>query len=219
LQSELENTLNAKRYLPEFMEVLRAIRNSKLRKLKIRDIYDKLSTGANVDNLDYVNNSIEGKPYILVKNVLDEGITCSNLKYIRNDLAKSLTRSVAKEGDIIINRTGDAGIAVVVPSDLDGAIVCGFCFHLRVKKDFNANYIAAFLNSYLGRRQLKRLAIGSILEHITKDELKECEILLPKEDSLLNKIGKHFLTSTEYRVKARKELSEVEELFKTALKH
>jgi type I restriction enzyme M protein len=217
LQSELEGTLNAKRYLPEFMNVLRTIKNSKLRKIKIMDVAERLSTGANVDNLDYVDDATLGKPYILVKNVLDEGISCSNLKYIRFELAKSLIRSTVKEGDIIINRTGDAGIAVVVPSDLAGSIVCGFCFLLRVKKQYNANYIAAFLNSYLGRKQLERLAIGSILEHITKDELKNCQILLPKDDDTIKTIGDHFHSSTEFRVKARKELLEVETIFKRSI--
>lgn len=218
LSKELEETLNARRYLPEFMEVVRVVKSSKLRKITIDQIKERLSTGANVDNLDYVQDPKLGLPYILVKNILDEGITLSNLKFIRKEMAVKLKRSVVRAGDIIINRTGDAGITAIVPEDLSGAIVCGFCFLLRIKKGYDPNYVAAFLNSYYGRKQLKRLAIGSILEHVTKDELKQVLILFPNEDQITKLVAKHFDSSTNFRVMARKDLHEVDSLLETHIK-
>ena len=134
VRDELEESLNAKRYLPDFMEVLRVVRRTRRTKYTIKEIASKLSTGANVDNLDYVSDAADGVPYILVKNVLAEGITFSNLKYISKSAAAASVTSIVRPGDIIINRCGDAGIAVIVPDDYAGAIACGFCFILRVKK-------------------------------------------------------------------------------------
>lgn len=217
LYDELEDTLNAKRYLPDFMEVLRYVENSKLQKLKIRDIYEKLCTGANVDNLDYVDDETEGKPYILVKNILDEGITFSNMKFIRKSLADTIKNARVKEGDIIINRCGDAGISAIVTKDLEGAIACGFCFILRVKKDYDPYYVAAFLNSRLGRKQLKRLAIGSILVHITKEDLQGVQILFPDKKALTDEISGKFKAAADYRLRARASIGDMINLFEKGL--
>jgi len=205
--AELEESLNAKRYLPMFMDVVRRIRRSTMPKKNLGDVALILRTGANVDNLDYVLAD-EGVPYILVKNVLEEGIVFSNLKFLNKSLAVGLGAAIAEENDIVINRCGDAGIAAIVPKDLAGAVICGFCFRMKVRPEYDPNYIAAFLNSTLGSLQLKRLAIGSILEHITKDELKTVEIIFPREDKTVKAIAKRFAQSTVYRELARQEMKE-----------
>jgi type I restriction enzyme M protein len=211
--TELEESLNAKRYLPSFMEILRRVKASSWRKETVGDIYQKLSTGANVDNLDYTIEPKDGIPYVLVKNILDEGITFSNLKYVKKAIAKQFPGAILQEGDIVINRCGDAGIAAIVSKDLAGALLCGFCFLLRVKSAYNPNYVAAFLNSELGRKQLKRLALGSILEHITKEELKTVVVLFPPKPALEKEIAEAFKQATDYRVKARQQMVAVAENF------
>lgn len=218
--SELEESLNAKRYLPTFMDVVRRIRKTKMRKEKIGDIALLLRTGANVDNLDYVLAD-KGVPYILVKNILPEGIVFSNLKFIDKRMAAGLSKSaVVDEGDILINRTGDAGIAAIVPKDLAGAIACGFVFRLKLKPGYDPNYVAAFLNSKPGALQLKRLAIGSILEHITKDDLQTVEVVFPDEASTAEAIAKRFAQSTAYRELARQEMEEAgREIFEALASH
>lgn len=203
--SELEESLNANRYLPMFMDVVRRIRKSKMPKKRLGEVAMVLRTGANVDNLDYVLAD-EGVPYILVKNILQEGIVFSNLKFLSKSLAAGLGPAIVEENDIVINRCGDAGIAAIIPKDLAGAVVCGFCFRLKVRPEYDPNYIAAFLNSKLGSLQLKRLAIGSILEHITKDDLKTVEIVFPAEDTKTEAIAKRFAQSTAYRELARQEM-------------
>ena len=206
---ELEESLNAKRYLPEFMKIMRRIRVAKNPRKTLWEVAGKLRTGANVDNLDYVSSGPDGTAYILVKNVLSEGIIRSNLKFIKRELADSFTGATAAENDIVINRCGDAGVAAIVPEDLNGAIVCGFCFVMRAKPNYDPNYIAAFLNSPLGVAQLKRVAIGSILQHITKDDLKSVTILFPKDAKVLKNIGSRFAKSTEYRRLAAEEIKAV----------
>jgi type I restriction enzyme M protein len=206
---ELEEPLNAKRYLPEFMKILRRIRAAKNPRKLLCEVAGKLRTGANVDNLDYVASGPEGTAYILVKNVLSEGIIRSNLKFIKRDLADSFQAATAAENDIVINRCGDVGVAAIVPKDLRGAIVCGFCFVMRAKPLYDPNYIAAFLNSPLGVAQLKRVAIGSILQHITKDDLKAVTILFPEDDKALKDICGRFAKSTEYRRLAAEEIKAV----------
>jgi type I restriction enzyme S subunit len=209
---EMEDTLIGKRYLPKFMQVMRDIKKSQLKKMQVKDIAQILRTGANVDNLDYVDNPNEGIAYILVKNVLSEGLTCSNLKYIRKSIVNEIKSSLVTEGDIVINRCGDAGLSAIIPKDLGTAAACGFSFILRCKRQFNPYYVAAFLNSEYGKNQLKRIALGSVLEHITKEELRQVWILYP-DKIVETKIANDFKSAEELRTKARKSIEEVEASF------
>ncbi|MBN2443553.1 MAG: N-6 DNA methylase [Spirochaetales bacterium] len=212
---ELEYSLNAKRYLPHFMDNLRFVHNYNGKKLTINHIKSKLSTGANVDNLDYVDKDYPcSRPYILVKNVQDDGLSYSNLKYIRPGCYDSHKNAIVKAGDIIINRCGDAGIAAIVPEDFEGSLVCGFCFILRVKKEYNPEYIVSYLNSAYGRLQLKRLSIGSILEHITKEELSNVLILFPENESTEKNIINLHKNVVKSRIQARKGLNSIYDHFK-----
>ncbi len=210
---EIEENLNVRRYLPEYMHILRRVKASAWPKAPLGSLAQRLSTGANVDNLDYTEDRRHGVPYILVKNIQDEGISFSNLKYVKKAVAAANQRSIVQAGDILINRTGDAGIAAIVPKDLEGALLCGFCFLLRVKTGVDPYYVAAFLNSELGRKQLKRLAIGSVLEHITKADLGAVIVLTPPDKSHAKLVAQAFRQATEFRIKAREQLVEIDTFF------
>lgn len=177
----LENSLIAKRYLPEFMDALKRIKDSPYDKLSLGEIKTKISSGANVSNTDYTDSK-NGIPYILVKSITEEGVNCAELKYIKPEIIAKAKSAVVHTGDILINRTGNAGIATVVPSDLNNAVACGFVFRIEVKKDYDPYYIATFLNTELGSKQTLRLAMGSILEHITKTDLETIQILMLPDD-------------------------------------
>lgn len=202
----LENNLVARSYLPEFIEVLEEIRKSKFEVKTLGQIKQKISTGANVGAKNY-SDSKKGKPYILVKNITDEGINLADLKYIDEVSYKMAKNAIVREEDIVINRCGNAGIAAVVPKDLDGAVACGFVFKVILKKEYDPNYVVAFLNSRLGRMQMNRVALGTVLDHITKSELEKVKIILPPPN-IMKKIGDLMRRSVESRVASRGLLKE-----------
>lgn len=207
----LENSLIAKRYLPEFMEALERVEKSPYSKKTLGEIKDKLCSGANVANTDYTDSK-SGLPYILVNNITVEGINCADLKYVKPNSVKKAKNAIVHAGEIVINRTGNAGIAAVVPDDLDGAVACGFVFRLSIKKSYNSLYVAAFLNSELGSKQTMRLALGSVLEHITKSDLETVRvILLP--NGIQKEIAKKSVEAIKRRVESRKLLREAQNFF------
>lgn len=202
----LENNLVARSYLPEFIELLEEINKSKFIVKTLGEIKQKISTGANVGAKNY-SDSRKGKPYILVKNITDEGINMADLKYIDEESYKMAKTAIVRMEDIIINRCGNAGIAAVVPKDLDGAVACGFVFKVTLKKEYDPYYLVAFLNSRLGRMQMDRVALGTVLDHITKSELEKIKIVLPSPD-ITEKIGNLMRKSLENRVMSRSLLKE-----------
>jgi len=202
----LEDNLAAKRYLPEYIEALEIIERSKHAVGKLGTMKERINTGANIDNADYVPAG-EGTPYILVNNITNEGINFSDLKFIRPDAATA--NSVVSAGDIVINRCGnEAGVAAVVPEDLNGAVLCGFAFRLVLKGKWDPWYVAAFLNSPLGRKQMLRIAAGSVLDHITKADLQKVRVIYLPKDSR-DQIVKKMREAIDLRMESRKRLAEL----------
>lgn len=197
----LENSLIAKRYLPEFMAALRHIQSLPFPKKTIREIRSSLNTGANVPNTAYTTPQ-HGVPYILVKNITDEGINWMEMKHVTRESVAGAANAVVSAHDIVINRTGNAGIAAVVPEDLADAVACGFVFRLVLKDSYDPFYVSAFLNSELGRKQTLRLALGSVLEHITKSELDHVTIVFAPPEQR-EELARSVRRATDMRVEAR----------------
>ncbi len=201
----LEENLIVRRYLPEYIEALETIAKSKDPTESLGIMKSRINTGANVGSSDYVACG-EGTPYILVGSISEEGISFSDLKYIKPGAATK--NAIVRAGDIVINRAGsDAGVAAVVPPDLDGAVVCGFAFRMVVKKEWDSGYVAAFLNSPLGRKQMLRIAAGSVLDHITKADLQKVRVIYISKNR--EQVIKKMREAIELRMESRKRLTEL----------
>lgn len=204
----LEDNLIVRRYLPEYIEALELITHSKEQTESLGMMKSRINTGANVGSSDYISSNV-GLPYILVSNITEEGITFSDLKYVKPDVATKGT--TVHSGDIVINRCGnDAGVAAVVPPDLDGAVLCGFAFRMVLKKEWDAHYVTAFLNSSLGRKQMLRIAAGSVLDHITKADLQKVRIIIHSKNR--DEIIKKMREAIQLRLQSRKRLLDVKRL-------
>lgn len=79
--------------------------------------------------------------------------------------------------------------------------------HYRLKKEYDPYYVVAFLNSRLGRMQMDRVALGTVLDHITKSELEKIRIILPS-NQIIQKISNIMKKSLENRVASRKLLKD-----------
>jgi restriction endonuclease S subunit len=143
----------------------------------------------------------------LVNNITEEGITFWDLKHIDPDVATK--NSIVHSGEIVINRCGnDSGVAAVVPPDLDGAVLCGFAFRLVLKDKWDPYYVTAFLNSPLGRKQMLRIAAGSVLDHITKADLQKVRVVyIPKNSR--DQVIKRMREAIDLRMESRKRLADL----------
>jgi len=205
----LEDNLIARRYLPEYIEALETITRSKHPVDNLGTMKSRINTGANVGSSDYVALG-DGLPYILVNNITNEGINFSDLKYIKPDAATR--NSIVRSGDIILNRCGnDSGVAAVVPPDLDGAVLCGFAFRLVLKDKWDPCYVTAFLNSPLGRKQMLRIAAGSVLDHITKADLQKVRVIYLPQNTR-DQVIERMREAIDLRMKSRQRLTELNQV-------
>ena len=88
--------------------------------------------------------------------------------------------------------------------DMEGVMSCGFVFVLKLKKEFDPYYVASFLNSRLGKIQTERLAFGTNLEHMTKDDLLEIKIPFPKDEKIMKNISLSYKKIVEKQEETRK---------------
>ena len=58
---------------------------------------------------------------------------------------------ILRIGDIIINRYGNAGIAITTSENIDVAVVCGFVFRVTLRREYDPYYVVFFQNILLGR--------------------------------------------------------------------
>lgn len=205
----LENYLVAKRYLPKYinaLEELEALQEQGNYKLKsIGEIKGKLFTGANINAEEYLDYS--SYRYLMTACITEYGINPAKFKYVGEKPYKDNVNKVIHTDDIVINRSGQSGIATIFPQDMDGVLACGFTFVLRLNEPYDPYYVAAFLNSRLGRLQTERYAFGSILDHITKDDLENVIIPFPEDRTVLSRVSNGFREVVEIQVKGRVKFS------------
>ena len=207
----LENYLVARRYLPKYISVLEELEilanEGKVELKTIGEIKKELFTGANINAKEYVEYS--PYRYIMTDCITEFGINPAKFKYITEKSYNENISKTVKTGDIIINRTGNPGITIIVPEDMNGVMACGFVFVLRLKENYDPYYVAAFLNSRFGKLQMERFSFGSLLDHITKDDLERVIIAFPRDKKLMNKIAQDFKKVVECQMIARLELNKV----------
>lgn len=202
--SSLENSFIAKRYLKKYIDNLKEINKSRYDVVDFETVIASVHNGANIDDSsEYVEKKV-GIPYILVKSITKEGINFENLKYIKKSLRKNkdVIKNTVNENNIVITRSGNAGIAANIPPDLIGGVASGFLINVKLKEGVNPYYIVSFLNSKYGQMQLERISSGSILKSIRSSDLKKVKIICPKleiQNSIGEKLKKAVYASSSIR--------------------
>jgi len=207
----LENYLVAKRYLPKYIDVLEELgilgRQGKVELKTISEIKKKLFTGANINAKEYVK--LSPYRYIMTDCITEFGINPAKFKFITKKAYEENINKAVKKEDIIINRTGNPGVTIIVSEDIDDVMACGFAFVLRLKEEYDSYYVTAFLNSRFGKLQMERFSFGSLLDHITKDDLERVIIAFPKNKKLMDEIINSYRAVVENQMKARLSLRKV----------
>jgi len=120
------------------------------------------------------------------KDVLDNlYINKNNLTKI--DLQKYQSKALIEENDIIISSRGSFK-AGVVEGNVVNSIASSSVYILRLKdKNVIPEYLAIYLNSVKGQKNIKNKMTGSVIKTILRKDLENLKILLPSKD-VQNKI-------------------------------
>lgn len=156
----------------------------------------------------YVN---DGVVMLAVGNVTEYGLDLSDQKLVTKEEHERLKRSQVQRGDLLVTITGRLGSTLVYESD-EPANLSAHVARVKINEEaVNPYYLAAYLNSKVGKQLIDEFSIGSIYPHINVNRLKNVRVVLPPR-SLQDQIAQ--VMQEAYRDRQKK-LEEANTLFKS----
>lgn len=169
---DLNEQLTVECYKPRVM-----LKNIK-RKFKFRKIKEVCDIASGIYVPEYVSPS-EGVKYIRVDSIREfiYDLNEEDTAYVPRDFEGSSSRVIAKEGDILLARTGTLGKAALVYGPIIGSILSQHITRLSIKKDvdLDSGFLTAYLNSDIGKMQISANSFGSTRPELTHEGLARIE--------------------------------------------
>lgn len=170
-RSELEGRLDTDYYKTSTKAIIASIRNKKHKKL--RNILEPVKNGSTPDGGVFENSG--------VKYYRSQDFSMYDFKinqYITNEFNQKIIRSYVKKNDILLAVVGATlgQVGFIHSTDLEGNINQNVA-RLRVKEEsFLPEYIAIYLDSFIGQLYIKRLATITTQAYLNNEQLKQIEI-------------------------------------------
>ncbi len=164
----------------------------------------------------------EGYIFLSSKNVTSGFIDWDNVKYIDEKQHFEMQKRVSpKKGDILLAKNGTTGVAAMVDRDVVFDIYVSLAW-LRSKGDVLPEFLLAFVNSPIAKKQFNHRLKGIGVPNLHLEEIREVEISFPKSKETQMELVKYFnslLTkSKSLVVKYQLKLDKIEELKSGILK-
>jgi len=124
----------------------------------------------------------KGITYLVSKNVRRNRLKLDEVSYVSEEFHSTHRKSQLQPFDILTVQSGHVGETCVVPPEF-GVANCHALIISSPKLDVvDPYFIAFYLNSEIGQKQLRKLVIGSALQHINTSELQRVKLPLPPLD-------------------------------------
>jgi len=113
-------------------------------------------------------------------NIKPNYIDLNNLVYFSEESSNGvLAKSVLRQDDVVIVRTGMTGTAAVIPKELDGANCIDLIIVRPNKIMLNPYYLVFLLNSEKGKKLVASKEVGGIQKHFNIGAMKDISLPIP----------------------------------------
>ncbi|MEN6527858.1 MAG: restriction endonuclease subunit S [Candidatus Polarisedimenticolia bacterium] len=119
-----------------------------------------------------------GVPCLRSLNISDGVVGGRQLVFISAESNRALKKSQIFAGDIVIVRTGQAGVAAIVTPEFDGAN-CIDLLIVRASARLKSEYALAYLNSWAARTDVQCRSVGAIQAHYNTHALANLIVPVP----------------------------------------
>jgi type I restriction enzyme S subunit len=131
----------------------------------------------------------KGVNFIKIESIEDGDINLSKVAFISNECNESLKRSKLKENDILFSIAGALGVVAPIckkqlPANTNQALSI-----IRLKKEYNKDYIIKFLLSPEITSEIHKLKAGAAQLNISLNQVGNFRILLPQNPQEQQKIA------------------------------
>lgn len=118
-------------------------------------------------------------PYIRVTDIDGRFINPSRLLYVPDEVFKSISRYIVKEGDIILSIVGTVGLIAIIGRNLNLASLTENCVKITDLKNCDGDFLYYYLISEFGQNQIKAKTVGSTQPKLPLYNINDIEISLP----------------------------------------
>lgn len=214
----LEDRLDFVFYHPTFDRIIDLRNNFKYPLHRIGEYFIGKWTGENLE----VRDANEKKYlYVKVENVVDNKIIITeNSEFLSEEELYRLSRSIPKQGSILVTRVASFGRCAVVGKDFKGAISDNIlCFELN--KHVEPYFVSRFINSVLGQTQILQNVAGMGRGVLTYDRVGNLYIGIPsskdEQKRILKQVGLIESQATNIENQSKRIRKESEELLLSEL--
>lgn len=168
-------------------------------------------SGTFKNGINYLRDEI-GDTDFFIANVRDIAnnklLLKDSLDKIKINLSKA-KEYLLQEKDILIARSASPGEISLVLGDLEKVIYSGFSIRYRLNNPNNYLYIFHIMQGL--KRNLQNYSIGTTLQSVNQETLKNMKFILPSDETLkeFNKISRHILDKTLNNLLQNRELSQI----------
>ena len=129
-------------------------------------------------------------------------LNCDNVKYLDSSKAspqvkKQLEALTIYKGYILVSDSGTLGRVTYALQQHDGHVATNNLIRIVVDDLSLRGYLYEFLQSELGQSLMLKNAYGTNQEHLEPDVIAEIPIPVPKDGSIIDRIGKSVIESIE----------------------
>ena len=140
---------------------------------KLKSMVPEVTVGIVVTPSKYYAE--DGIPCLRSLNIAQGRVATNDLVFISESANALHKKSQIFNGDVVVVRTGRAGVAVVVPPELNGAN-CVDLLIIRRSKHLYSQFLYYFINSETVRAQVAADSVGSIQEHYNTGTLSNLRV-------------------------------------------
>ena len=137
----------------------------------------------------------EGVPFLRSLNIKPNHIKTEKLVYIDAGFHQELQKSKLSPGDVVVVRTGDPGVAAVIPKDLPVAN-CSDLIVVRLINLISPHYAAHYMNSDFAKSIVRGVQVGVAQQHFNVGAMSEMPIpitTLREQSEIVKEIDAAFL--------------------------
>jgi restriction endonuclease S subunit len=200
---------------PKYIDAIRAIKTGKYPAEPLSKYVDEIANFGAYSLCNLLEWVDEGIPYIRVTDLKEDGISWDTVPHIPRHVHEQLPKSKVYLGDVLYSMAGTIGLAVVAPEDLGDCNSNQAIAKIRLRSgELSPHFLAAFLNSRLGRYQSERIANGQIVLNINLGEIGELLVPVPPrhvQDRIASLMSEAFRKRNEERTNLRRLRSETED--------
>jgi restriction endonuclease S subunit len=157
--------------------------------------------------IEYISN---GVPVIKGTNISREGdwIKLDELDYITDKTNEKFPRTILKSEDLIMSVRGEVGKVSLVNSNLQGGNINANVIKISLNNSVSATYIWRYLNSTIGKLQIRKQLSGGVQETITVPAINDIAVVLPEYEAQL-RLSELLDFATQQRDKKLREANEL----------